>query len=581
MPQKPLTEDEEFELLSLERERSVKGNGAPQIAPVPNFGQQAATNAAEYGKGMIGGAFSSLNPIEIGKSLLRPDIAMESQMQQGEEAFRAGKPIQGALRTAAASVPYIGPAAAGLVDTGIKYATGTPREAGEAIGGVLGMVAGGKAISKAVPAAMRYAKNQGPMAEIRGKNMLYDVLAHDPQRATEFGGALERATPHIYANTGGKVKTVADLKSGITNTKARLWGQNVEPMLKFGSEVEVNTSPIADAMRSKIKPSMDPSIAAKIETKAQFYDQPHKVRELEAINQELNASNKNMLSQPGAVEATLRRTNKRGWQFTQHDALRDVLANKIDEITGAPGRFQEFKQLYGDLTEVEGAANKAAESWQHQVRQEKGAVIPGLKTSMRTVRALGWGTPRTAAEMGTQLAEFLSNPDRQVRMAFRRLRQSGNMPKQFMKPTQIKPPTPGQTVPITAGPVPQPKPSSISGGQTPIQVGPVPSPTMNETTLTLSPEEMAATSVAERNLQARYPGSERRRSTIGEIPAPEPRRASDRPIMQKAAALQKAIDDAKTRGDYSTVTKLHDEMMEIWGKNPWITNYLAALRGGP
>jgi hypothetical protein len=441
---------------------SAPKSGPFQLGEPPNISRQLNEQlfgGVKSGVGgaadIIGGMAEVLNPASVIYSLspFGQEKAMEQQMQIGEEAFRGGRPVEGALRTAAASVPYLGPAAASTFDVLNKYASAesTPQERRQAIGNVLGAVAAPKV----------YQVGGSKLANLRvaggtpkAFDMLYEAIRPEAMNTREFSRHLEAAVPYIFAARKGRVAGMADMERAALQTMNRLWDLHIKPVVSMNNNLPVNTAEVAAAIRSRITQDMPKGLAKSIERQAKLYDNPRTLGDLDSRISDLNASNKLLQDKTGSTAKRLRRAPETGWKFDEVSSLRKVLADKVGELTGQREMYTKLRKDWGSLSEVHEGAQEAAKLWEHQQKIERAPYFPAAgKIAKRAGGALGFGGAATLrrglGEAGELVHQYMANPDKRVRAAFRRLREDPSMPREFPQGVQLPErrllPGPGET----------------------------------------------------------------------------------------------------------------------------------------
>jgi hypothetical protein len=478
MPQLPTISDADIETIG---DRDIEG-AVPQIAPVPepmSYGQQAKANAMDFGGGLISGAVQSWNPIEIGKSLVRPDIAMEQQMQQGEDAFRQGKPIQGALRTAAASVPWVGPAAAGLADTAMQYATSdNSRQMGEAVGGVLGM----GAMAAATPALGRAVGEKFSPYQMTTKRAqksmehLTRALAVPEKEAVRFMAGLKEGMPHIYefSKREGRgwdsVKGFAQTARDASNDYYQKHYSNLSAAF---NDIKAKGAPIAQSIR-EIKANLRPEQAKLRQSidklAGQYGGKEFSVEQLETFRKSLNGELEGMEAMHNLDRARLVKSNPAAAAMErQQKSIRRLINTTLDDASGRyEGTTAGVLRTYRSMVDVAERAERRAPSVA-LAEMERGGKRFGPESLVSPIRAV---TLRQANPIGAAAGEtavrsetLLNRPDRLVQRSRHLLDKRGIAPagsRALAQPIapKARPPTQGQTVPIQVSPVPKP----VSGG---------------------------------------------------------------------------------------------------------------------
>jgi hypothetical protein len=462
-------------------------SGKPLVAQVPSYGQQMLSNAKSFGSGMVGGALHALNPIEIGKSLVRPDIAMGQQMQQGEEAFRQGKPIQGALRTAAASVPWVGPAAAGAVDTAMQFATGTPEEAGQAVGGALGLAAGAKllpkAISvagKAVPAAYEAVSKSvaAPKTLETASGRFAKALApENTPGAQYFKRNFQEALPELHGHAVANESpwtNMADFAKSSREATDEFYAKNHSTLVKELGDTVISGDPIGKAIKNaklEARPEQRAAMERVEDLGDKYSGQEFSLSQLADFRKSLNAKLDARAKLSGADRATLASSDPvAGAMERQLDAIRDTINTNVDRLAKLrPGETARVLRTYRSMLDVTERAEKRAPAVELADLVNKGTRLGATEAATKVGRAIGFRANPIAAGAAETLSvsrKRWNHPDNLIRSGRELLDQGSVLPprkagaKALAPPSQLQyepqPPTPGQTVPLTIEPVPPP-----------------------------------------------------------------------------------------------------------------------------
>jgi hypothetical protein len=392
------------------------GSGVPLIGAVP----AALGETAAQGIEMAGGEREQFSPAQIGVQATLGAIPGGMVARTLKPATKLGARAAGAVEGAA-----LGTAATGVS----ALAEGrdiSPSELGTglAIGGALGGTLGSRT------AAVR------PDYTEKAHNMLYAAIKPDAGDVREFSEHMSKALPYIYANRGGHINGIADFEQAARGTMNRLWKLHIEPVVAMNSYAPVDTAHVADALRGKITRDTPPSVAKAIERAAAKFDEPRTLGELNRSIKELNAETRGLQEASGKTARTLRTDPKTAWKFDQLNQLRSTLADEAGKITGNGDVYMKLRKDWGALSEVADAAGESAKRWEHQQKLEKASLVPGLQRTTKAVMGgLGFGgqaaVRRGAAEVAT---EYMANPDRQVKGAFKRLRFGQRMAENFPEP---------------------------------------------------------------------------------------------------------------------------------------------------
>ena len=224
-----------------------------------------------------------------------------------------------------------------------------------------------------------------------------------------FSDHLKLAVPEISDTLKMKgvdpaKMTINDLKDAVLDTKKRIWDA-YEKVKSPNSHAQIDTTPIADKMKSTITPrfrEQNPGLAQKIETAADTYNgRELSVGEIENRLQEANGELHSYYAKNKVSQQVAKTDPEIAHVVNEAEGLRELLYSKLDELSG--GKSADIKKLYGALTnignEVEGRAqvyNRQAPASLQETLNYPWAVAKGLGSVVR-------GDPLGAAESLTQI----------------------------------------------------------------------------------------------------------------------------------------------------------------------------------
>lgn len=323
--------------------------------------------------------------------------ALQSSVNMGrkaKEAFQAGSPTAGVIRSLGAAVPVIGPAAVHAgeeIGEGLNLGTDKPVDiarvshgagsgagllANLALGTEKGqaatdaaiqttakpVIATAKAIAKVPDAVssgvqtMRIARNpELAAAELPAEQLA--IKATKPRNSiNDIQGKLAQALPDARRaadSLGLKVDSLDTAQKAVTQAKKDVWNE-YQSRLEGNQGAEIDGNKVADAIEGTITKRFEqqnPAAAKAIREKADSYRRTMTMGEAEDFLQDANNELNSHYAKTKVNQRVAARDSATAHTVAEAGALRDQIYGKLDELTG-PGAA-DIKQRYGALTTLE------------------------------------------------------------------------------------------------------------------------------------------------------------------------------------------------------------------------------------
>lgn len=422
------------------------GGGAtqpPESANPLKMMQGAGKEALKTGVGAvelankIPGSPTKLIPqdlIEKGKQLSETHGLMEGAgglLEQGAE-WGAGEEGLKAL-TSLAKIAHYAPEVMKIIEdfpTASKTILGMVK--GAAIGGAQGGVKGaaeGKAAEGAEAGAVGGAIGAGAgelggevlgtLGKKTGVTLNSAELAKKAAKPGKWNvgwdEAWEKAAPRLADQHAiNPVKGVKDVADAALQASDDLWNKEVKPTIAVHEHDLKDVQPVADAIRSRITPSLtkySPEKAKAIEEFANKFAGPGpksmmSIGEMENDIEHLNAdlrTNGWWKKDAAEREAAIKSGHEDGMKALAADELRNQVYDHIDQFPGS--NIKELKKTYGALRNVE-------HEFRGQVNvQGRQSTISLKKLIGGTVGAATGGVPGAVAAALPWLDEVINSPD--------------------------------------------------------------------------------------------------------------------------------------------------------------------------
>jgi hypothetical protein len=182
------------------------------------------------------------------------------------------------------------------------------------------------------------------------------TIAIKPRQAnSRWDLDMRESMPHLKAAEramGRPIQNLDDLLEAIKISQDRLW-QRYEAKLGPSASATIDGNRIADSMMDSIDQRMkiqNPNLVEQIRKKADTYRRDMTLKEAESFLQSTNKSLNNWYDTTGAKRAAAENHPTMGSVVAEGRIIRDLLYEKLDELTGPGGR--SIKREYGALTNV-------------------------------------------------------------------------------------------------------------------------------------------------------------------------------------------------------------------------------------
>jgi hypothetical protein len=488
---KPMTPDE---FMASQQAQPVSASESKPPAKPPGALSQIGTSLgnAAIGLGQLAFAASPFGSVPINDtqnpnamestpmgSLLKG--TWEGQAEQYRKALdekKKGNYGAAALRSVAAGVPLVGPFAAQTVD---KWKSGKPWEAATDVA----LMAAPFGVEEA---AGRMASRSA--AKAAGASIDNLVRGVKPRSAlTEFRQHAERAMPDMKSAEADLGRPIGGVRDAIDAADAGLeknwnqFNQYLDQAAQIGATID--GSPIADAriasIPSKLKLENPQAYQALVDT-ANKYRGPLPIKAAQQLLAETNAAVKSYYMKfPGERYAERASDPSTAADVATGDTLRNLLYDKLDQISGGAGVPSQLKARYGSLKQVRGELMRrqnVAERQQPQSLLQQGGNLVAAEQGINAVGKVltgnvGGAALDTAKALGAKaVANTVKNAgtsDALIRKAFQDYR-----PTQYGSLTganlgQLPPPVPSQPKGLLGpAPRPMPPPADTSGPIPPV-----------------------------------------------------------------------------------------------------------------
>lgn len=385
--------------------------------------------------------------------------------------------------------------------------------------------AGGALLS---PLASVFSLNQLRRASQRS-NAAYNAASH-VAKAVNLPPSLERGADTLKegvaltlshaANTREPLKSLRDLSEASEEAR-KVFGQaHIDPLKEsFGQQI-INPAPIlkrAERGLEDIHYEADPRLEANLKTAKDVLSRPRTAAELLEYYHTLQGE-----LQPFYKADPAERALKFGdaeWRFKLR--LKDELQNKLadhfdqsralqegtttDALRASGNGFKSIHRQYGSLRMLSDLSKEASERLDNTRMVKSGELMSPAVVTSKVLSPMVLSKRRMAGQALEMAIGGRNDPDNLVRKAQKVFSKYGTpaaRPDVMAQPAidEPQPPTPGQTVPLTIAPVPEPP----AGAQTGY--------TSTESLIPMTPERQALWSVAERQQQALRPPPRRPRT---------------------------------------------------------------------
>lgn len=255
---------------------------------------------------------------------------------------------------------------------------------------------------------------------------------------TNFPQEMETALPDTKralqnAGVDQSNMTLHDVLDAATQAKKDVWAEYQQNHSGPSGELPIDTTPIADAMLSKITPRMrtqQPGLVKQIEANAAEYSgKSMAAQELEARVGEANNETRGIEAKYLTDKNAAKLDPNNAALFAERDTARQLLLSKLDEATG-PGAAQ-LRQRYGNLNSFQDVvsrripvADRSAPSGLAQILSGlygPGKIAGGLAQVATGVGA-GHGIANIieggASMIGAKNAKLMNDPDALIQHAF-------------------------------------------------------------------------------------------------------------------------------------------------------------------